>query len=788
MNSRTISLLLALVSVAGFYVYQNPWLIRIGSPEPSAVAARDRTASLPLDEETKAEIRHYFEGITVAPEENNLNYAIQLDHGSGRPQISEGNYREAYRTYQKVLAISYQQGSLMGIGLALIVLSEVAERGGNQGEALRGAILGYKMAEAMNNNEEKGVAELRLAKLLKKQDRSLSMVWLLRAKESLKGTRYQQDYVSLLSDLAENLKAFGESKGASELYEEAWESAQSLGNSPSQKWPKWEAGKDLADDLMRSEQYEKAAAVLQKTQSYFTESEKSTVAYTRILHRLARIHASLKENQEAGRHYLSAYANYEVTRADSPGEEALAALDNGHKRLIDDFVAYHLESKDYAEALALLESNKARTLNDILEDPSYKQVASQWKEMERRHATELMALLENESEQLQPLQDDQSLSQFLSLAKMQENERRTLQTRLQLRDITVTRSLSKEQVEDIRHQLPPDVAVLSFFVQTSQVSAFLITQQGIRYVPLSLDAAEMYRAAQLLRVTLTNPYNDFYREPAQKLFRKGLAPVIEKLPAETRIIVYSPDGILSRIPLEVLMDGERFLGERYAVYRVPSLRYVSSIAGVKAKPAQTGVSCVDPEVYNARLPFQRETAETLQELYGRKVIALSGSQCSESRLAAAIRENTDPAFLHVGAHGNFYPDSAMNSAIWLSSEDGSGEAHPWNARAMATVDMSHLDLVTLSSCETGLTDPAMQRDVFGIARALFFAGARAIIAPLWVVHDQATAELMQEFYQAYSTGTPAVLSLQQAQQKLLKTSEYRHPYYWSAFILTGALQ
>ena len=298
----------------------------------------------------------------------------------------------------------------------------------------------------------------------------------------------------------------------------------------------------------------------------------------------------------------------------------------------------------------------------------------------------------------------------------------------------------------------------------------------------------MYRAAQQLRVALTNPYNDFYREPAQKLFRKGLAPVIKELPAATRIIVYSPDGILSRIPLEVLMDGERFLGERYAVYRVPSLRYVSSIAGVKAKPAQAGVSCVDPEVYNARLPFQRETAETLQELYGRKVVALSGSQCSESQLAGAIKKMSDPAFLHVGAHGNFYPDTAMNSAIWLSAEDGGGEAHPWNARAMATLDMSHLDLVTLSSCEAGLTDPGKQRDVFGIARALFFAGARAIVAPLWAVHDQGTAELMQNFYQAYSTGTPAVLSLQQAQKKLLKTSEYRHPYYWAAFILTGAVQ
>ena len=153
MNSRTIILLLALVSVAGFYVYRNPWLMRIGSPKPSAVGVQDRTASLPLDEETKAKIRHYFEGISITPEENNLDHAIHLDHSVGRAQVSEGNYKESYRTYQKVLAISYQQGSLMGIGIALNALSKVAERGGNRGEALRASMLGYKMAEAMNNNE-----------------------------------------------------------------------------------------------------------------------------------------------------------------------------------------------------------------------------------------------------------------------------------------------------------------------------------------------------------------------------------------------------------------------------------------------------------------------------------------------------------------------------------------------------------------------------------------------------------------------------------------------------------
>jgi CHAT domain-containing protein len=167
---------------------------------------------------------------------------------------------------------------------------------------------------------------------------------------------------------------------------------------------------------------------------------------------------------------------------------------------------------------------------------------------------------------------------------------------------------------------------------------------------------------------------------------------------------------------------------------------------------------------------------------------LAGKECSERKLTAAIRQYQAPTFLHIGAHGNFYPGNAMDSAIFLSAEEGDkGRASQvWNAKAMATVDMSHLDLITLSSCESGLTDPKLARDVFGIARALFFAGAKRIVAPLWVVQDQSTAEFMQAFHHAYFEKQPAVLSLQRAQQALMKTAQYRHPYYWSAFVLTGA--
>ncbi len=152
---RKICLLLILILVVGLclYRYRDLWPFGPDSPKPSVIAVEDRTASLSLDEETKAEIVDYFKGVRVPPEENNLDFARRLE-SVGRSQLSEGNNEEAHSTYQKVLAISYQQGGLKGIGTALLALSEIAERGDHQGEALGLDMLLSKMAEAMGKEEK----------------------------------------------------------------------------------------------------------------------------------------------------------------------------------------------------------------------------------------------------------------------------------------------------------------------------------------------------------------------------------------------------------------------------------------------------------------------------------------------------------------------------------------------------------------------------------------------------------------------------------------------------------
>ena len=793
-TSLRITLLCILLAAAALYFFQNHEWGQTADSQTTPPTQKPKP--LNLDEETKAAIRTYFDGVTVLPEENSVQYAIRLDHGRGRKEIAAGNHKSAYDTYRKVLAISYNQGSLMGVAIGLGVLSNIVHDMGNTEDAIRLAFLEYKVAKASNNPFEYGVSEQRIAALLEQADHSMSMAWRLRAKASLKGTPHRQDYVILLNTLALDLQWLGENNDALNAAEEAWQLATTLGDTPGHKEARARAADTLAALLEQTGQCERAIAVLNAVIPTFAEAEKKTKSYYGLLQRLAACHRRIGNEDRAKQYYAAAYSHYEANRAAALGDRARAKLDRSSQALANHLIDAFIGENNLFAALALLETNKARTLADIHEDSGQQAIYRQWTALQQRHAQERLALFETGTQretleqELAGLVDsgesDALWEQYDRLLQRQSKERQETRIALQIRNVAVSEPLTEEKIRSVQQQLDPTSAIFSLYLNFDRLSAFVLTREGLSHWTTDLSYEDARRTVEELQTTLTNPYFDFYREPAQRLANALIDPLIEHLNPEIEQLIYSPDDLFSGIPLGVLPVGEQRLAQRFVIARVPSLRAVT-FADTRSHPTQ-GISCVDPQIRGARLPFQRDTGSLLQQLYGEKLTGLIGEACSPPHIVAAIEQQHTPSFLHIGAHGLFYRSDPMQSGIFLSAEDGDGDGALWNAKAMGTIDFGNLELITFASCEAGTADADFSRDIFGILRTVLFSGAKSVVAPLWAVQDQATSQFMQEFYRAYAQGLAPEEAMQQVQREFIASKELSHPYYWSGFfVMRGAI-
>jgi CHAT domain-containing protein len=131
------------------------------------------------------------------------------------------------------------------------------------------------------------------------------------------------------------------------------------------------------------------------------------------------------------------------------------------------------------------------------------------------------------------------------------------------------------------------------------------------------------------------------------------------------------------------------------------------------------------------------------------------------------------------------------------------------ALEVTELELSGVDLATLSACETGLGERrAGGEGLLGLQRAFQAAGARTVVASLWKVDDATSRRLMALFYQnLWEKKLPKLEALRQAQLSVLygdpsptvprgglevtdekaapTTAARAHPSLWAAWVLSG---
>ena len=113
------------------------------------------------------------------------------------------------------------------------------------------------------------------------------------------------------------------------------------------------------------------------------------------------------------------------------------------------------------------------------------------------------------------------------------------------------------------------------------------------------------------------------------------------------------------------------------------------------------------------------------------------------------------------------------------------------AEEISFLDLSAVDLVVLSACETALGRSESGEGLLGLRRTFRQAGARTVLGSLWKVDDASTGELMRGFYQRlWLEGQGTLEALHGAQLDLLARNRKEHdgaalPSTWGAFVLDG---
>ncbi len=276
----------------------------------------------------------------------------------------------------------------------------------------------------------------------------------------------------------------------------------------------------------------------------------------------------------------------------------------------------------------------------------------------------------------------------------------------------------------------------------------------------------------------------------QQSYQLLIQPIADLLPTDPNApVIFIPHQSLFLVPFVALQDPTgQYLIEKHTILTAPAIQILQLTRQSRQKVRQLSLpnnlvvgNPTMPKIGNPPsqldpLPGSEQEAITIAKLLNTKPI--TGSQATK---ASITQQMLKARIIHLATHGllNEVKRRDLPGAIALApsgNDDGL-------LTSSEILDLKlNAELVVLSACNTGrgkLTGDG----VVGLSRALISAGVSSIIVSLWFVPDDATAELMAEFYRQLEQNPNKAQALRQAMLMTMKM--HPTPQDWAAFTLIG---
>jgi CHAT domain-containing protein len=329
--------------------------------------------------------------------------------------------------------------------------------------------------------------------------------------------------------------------------------------------------------------------------------------------------------------------------------------------------------------------------------------------------------------------------------------------------------------EDVSQQ----AAVVYPIMLPDRLELLVTLPTGLKRFTVSAGTTEITDEVEKFRNSIQNPRSQDYLNSAQVLYNWLVSPYARELNQQkVNTIVFIPDGALRTIPMAALHDGSSFLSEKYGLVVTPGLALVDPKPMSREKPVFLLAGLSESVQGLPALPAVEGELDALKKLYG--VEPIINEEFTSNRLEQEMLERP-PSVVHIASHAHFSGDARTSWILTydkrVTMDDLSGIV------GVAKFREDAIELLVLSACETAAGD---DRAALGLAGVALRAGARSTLGSLWTISDEATSILISNFYEALKEpGVSKAVALQRAQKRLLEDPRFKHPFFWSPFLIIG---
>jgi CHAT domain-containing protein len=347
-------------------------------------------------------------------------------------------------------------------------------------------------------------------------------------------------------------------------------------------------------------------------------------------------------------------------------------------------------------------------------------------------------------------------------------------------------------INEVKNLLKSDEMVVQYSLNKDATYRILINHKGYDFqlIDSTLALNQRIKTMRFLLTDTVQNHSDIqaYTHTATYLFEHLLGKIPPQYKGSNKLLIIT-DKTLNLIPFEALINSSdlkinkdsKFKDLPYAINYfqfsyTPAWKVFQNNSKITYSDTPT-IAAFTYDFDTKELPCSNKEIGAIENIFGKKVTTFKGKDCTKFKFLSTQNQFD---IIHLALHAASNPTDKEDNKIYFA---------PKKKDELFGFDLLKYrikaQLVILSACQTAEGKIETGEGTFSLSRSFQQSGVKNIVASLWKIDDNATAQLMPLFYKNLFLKQTPTQALHNAKIDYIKNTIplMTHPKYWSALIL-----